>query len=90
MVTTYPSFAEASEQITTDEDGRPLLSVSCVFRPSGEPVYFLVPEGSDEMKHRVSREVGFAILRGREMSGYEKWLLKAAEDQVGATHADAD
>lgn len=75
MVLTYDTFAEADAQ-RTDKDKE---SVSCVYGEDGKPIYFLVPECDRKME--IAREASFMILRGRPISGYEKWLLDAAEDQ---------
>lgn len=76
MVTTYDTFAEADAQRTPEN---PEL-VSCTFGQDGKPIYFLVPECDRKME--IAREASFMILRGRPLSGYEKWLLEAAEDQM--------
>lgn len=81
MVTTYDSYAEAAEQIPDNKE----MSVSCTFMPDGKPVYFLVPEG--DRKQEIAREMSFMILRGRQLSGYEKWLLQAAEEQLAGERA---
>ena len=75
MVTTYETFAEAQAQLTDDNP----QSVSCVYGQDGRPIYFLVPDCDRKMD--IAREMSFMILRGRPISGYEKWLLEAAQDQ---------
>jgi hypothetical protein len=94
MVTTYTSFSEAQESRTTDDDGAFREMVCGTLLESGQPVYFLARAGSPEP---AVRELSFQIRHGRPISGYERFLLNAAEDQAGGLHpslevagADAD
>lgn len=84
MVTTYESFDEAKASLTLDDDGQPRDKVCGTLYDSGQPVYFTMPVGASEP---AVRDVAFQIRHGRPVSGYERWLIQAAEEQAAGVPA---
>jgi hypothetical protein len=77
MVTTFPTFDEASDALC---DGQ---VVAATFR-DGVPVYFAAP--ADAGRVEMTR-LSFEVVNERAMDEYEEWLLRTAAARIGVSDA---